>query len=71
MSDLSRTVRGMDYLIQDYARYGDLLVHLSTCKGEISGEVLRLIGYKMSIDGEELTRRFDDAVKLLVEEVRA
>ncbi|WP_096483913.1 hypothetical protein [Methylorubrum populi] len=60
----------MEYLIRDFARYGDLLVLLSTTEGEIDGEVLRLIGFKMAVDGENLNKHFDDALKLFPAEAR-
>jgi hypothetical protein len=70
MKDAHSTVRGMEYLIRDVSRYGDLLVALSTSDETPDGSLLRLIGQRISIDGEELERRFEEALKLMRDEAR-
>lgn len=70
MKDAHSTVRGMEYLIKDFIRYGDLLHALSHSSSEIDHEVVRLIGLKLSVDAENLDTQYEQALELFKAEAR-
>lgn len=70
MSAAASAVREMESLIRDVARYGDLLLHLSTSDHFVEGSCLYLVGDRLQDDGKALERKFEKAISLLNAEAR-